>query len=487
MDEYDMRSDDCPENPARRAFLSTSSLGIGAIALAQLLGTAGVAQPSRSVNRGVLATGQYPARASRVIYLHMYGAVSHVDTFDYCPKLEEMHGQQIPASVMGEKRVSTMVLGQTAFQLVRNLAAFEQRGQSGAWVSDFFPHIAGIADDLCFIKSMHTDHVNHNPAAQFMQSGFQLAGRPSFGSWIDYGLGTDNNNLPSFIVMNNMGPGQGQNIDSAIFGSGFLPSHHQGVQFLRGSTPVYYVDQPTGLTLPEQKQDIEAINSLAMAQYEQSGDAEILSKISQYEMAFRMQTSVPEAVDISDEPEHILEMYGPDVHNPGSFARQCLLARRLAERNVKFIQLFYNGWDFHFTIAASQPVMAKTADQPIAALVKDLKQRGLLEDTLVVFASEFGRTPYSQGDINSAMFGRDHHPYAFTSWLAGAGVKAGYSHGETDEFGYNIVKDPVHVHDFNATIMRILGIDHERLTYRFQGRDFRLTDVHGKVVAQVLA
>ncbi len=474
-------------NLARRTFLAKGSLGIGGLALAQLLGTPGRAAELSQRGTGILGSTHFPARAKRVIYLHMYGAISHVDTFDYRPKLEEMHGQQIPASVMGEGRVSTMVLGQTAFPLVRNLAKFERRGKSGAWVSDFFPHLGGVADDLCFIKSMHTDHVNHNPAAQFIQSGFQLAGRPSFGAWVNYGLGTDNKNLPSFIVMNNMGPGQGQNIDSAIFGSGFLPSHYQGVQFLKGSTPVYYVDQPNGVTRAEQGHDIETIDALALAQYEQSADSEVLSKISTYEMAYRMQSSVPEAVDISDEPEHVLEMYGPEVRDPNSFARQCLLARRLAERDVKFTQLFYNGWDFHFAIEKSQPIMAKTADQPIAALIKDLKQRGLLDDTLVVFASEFGRTPFSQGDISSPLFGRDHHPYAFTTWLAGAGVKAGYSHGETDDFGYNVVKDPVHVHDFNATLMYLLGIDHERLTFRFQGRDFRLTDVHGKVVKEVLA
>ncbi len=480
-------SNDLSMRIGRRNFLSRSAFGIGGLALAQLLGPTVRAESAPQVNLGVLPAPHFAPRARRIIYLHMYGANSHVDTFDYCPQLEKMHGQQIPASVMGEGRVSTMVLGQTAFPLVRNLAPFKQRGQSGAWVSDYFPHIAEIADELCFINSMHTDHVNHNPAAQFLQSGFQLAGRPSFGSWVNYGLGTDNNNLPSFIVMMNMGPGLGQNIDTAIFGSGFLPSHFQGVQFVRGDTPVYYVDQPTGLTLSEQKSDIGAINALAMAQYEQSADSEILSKIAQYEMAFRMQSSVPDAVDISKEPKNVLDMYGPSVNDPGSFARQCLLARRLAERDVKFVQLFYNGWDFHSGITALQPVMAKTADQAMAGLIMDLKQRGLLEDTLVVFSSEFGRTPFSQGDISSPGFGRDHHPYAFTSWMAGGGVKAGYTHGATDDFGYNVIKDPVHVHDFNATIMNLLGIDHERLTYRFQGRDFRLTDVHGKVVKEVLA
>ena len=471
-------------NMARRAFIKRGSLGVGSLALADLLGGSAA---SAQQDLGVLGAGHHAPKAKRVIYLHMFGAISHVDTFDYCPMLEQMHGQQIPASIMGEGRVSTMVQGQTQFPLVRNLAPFKQCGQSGAWVSDFWPYVGEISDEICFIKSMYTEHVNHNPAAQFLQTGFQLVGRPSFGSWVSYGLGSDNNNLPSFIVLNNMGPGQGQNMDSANFGSGFLPSHFQGVQFMKGEQPVHYIQAPEGLALQEQGEDIDAINALAMAQYAQSGDEEILSKISQYEMAYRMQTSVPEATSIDDEPDFILDMYGPEVHNPNSFARQCLMARRLAERDVKFTQLFYNGWDFHFGISAAQPVMAKTADQPIAALIMDLKQRGLLEDTLVVFTSEFGRTPYSQGDINNPIFGRDHHPYAFTSWLAGAGVKPGFSYGETDDFGYNVVKDPVHVHDFNATLMHLMGVDHEKLTFRFQGRDFRLTDVEGKVVHDILA
>lgn len=468
---------------ARRAFLQKGSFGLGAAALAELIG---ITTASGQQQAGTLVGTHHAPRAKRVIYLHMFGAISHVDTFNYCPELEKRHGEQIPASIMGDGRVSTMVQGQTQFPLVRNLAPFKQHGQSGAWISDFWPHVAGHADDLCIINSMVTDHVNHNPAAQFLQTGFQLAGRPSFGSWVSYGLGSDNNNLPAFIVLNNMGPGQGQNMDSANFGSGFLPSHFQGVQFMRGEQPVHYIHLPDGLSLQQQGEDIAAINSLAQAQYGESNDDEILSKVAQYEMAYRMQSSVPEATSIDDEPNYILELYGPEVHQPGSFARQCLLARRLAERNVKFVQLFYNGWDFHFGITANQPVMSKTADQPIAGLLTDLKQRGMLEDTLVVFTSEFGRTPYSQGDINNPIFGRDHHPYAFSSWLAGAGVKAGYTHGRTDDFGYHVVEDPVHVHDFNATLMHLLGIDHELLTFRFQGRDFRLTDVHGDLVRELL-
>jgi len=481
------RERDIIQSLARRAFLKKGSVGIGAAALAEMLVGETLAQSTFHQDLGILGATHHAPKAKRVIYLHMFGAISHVDTFDYCPMLEKMHGQQTPASIMGEGRLSTMVQGQTQFPLVRNLAPFKQRGESGAWVSDFWPHVGGVADELCIINSMVTEHVNHNPAAQFLQTGFQLVGRPSMGSWLSYGLGSDNHNLPSFIVLNNMGPGQGQNMDSANFGSGFLPSHFQGVQFMKGEKPVHYIDIPEGMNLQDQGEDIAAINALAMAQYQRSGDEEILSKISSYEMAYRMQSSVPEATSIEDEPVYVLDMYGPEVHNPNSFARQCLLARRLAERNVKFVQLFYNGWDFHFSISATQPAMSKTADQPIAGLIMDLKQRGLLEDTLVVFTSEFGRTPYSQGDINNPIFGRDHHPYAFSSWLAGAGVKAGTTYGKTDEFGYNVVENPVHVHDFNATLLHLMGIDHEKLTYFFQGRDFRLTDVHGEVIHSILA
>lgn len=477
---------------ARRAFLQQASYGLGGLALWHLLGletssAAGEANGTAHLGQGVLGAPHFPPSAKRVIYLHMYGAVSHVDSFDYCPELERMHGQQIPPSVMGEGRVSTMVKGQTRFPLVRNLRPFAQHGECGAWVSELFPFVAEIVDDLCFVKSMHTDQVNHNPAAQFFQSGFQLAGRPSIGAWLHYGLGTDNDNLPAYIVMNTMGPGMGQNIDSGIYGSGFLPSHFQGVQFMNGEEPVHHVGIPAGLSSAEQGEDIEAIIALARAQQDISNDPEISSRIQTYEMAYRMQSSVPEVTDISSEPSSVLDMYGPDVMGPG-FARNCLLARRLVERDVKFVQLFHNGWDAHFEIELSHPEMATTVDQPVAALVKDLKQRGLLEDTLVIFGSEFGRTPFSQGDINNpASYGRDHHPYAFTYWLAGGGVNAGYTHGASDDFGYNIVQDPVHVHDFNATLLRLLGIDHERLTFRFQGRDYRLTDVHGHVVEDILA
>jgi hypothetical protein len=411
--------------------------------------------------------------------------MSQADTFDYKPTLEKMHGQELPASVRNTQRLSTMSNGQSSFPIVGPIAKFAQRGQNGAWVSDLLPHFAGIADDLCFIKTVHTEHVNHDPAAKFLHTGFQLSGRPSIGAWANYGLGSDNTNLPAFIVMSS-GTNQGVPLDSNVWGSGFLPSHYQGVQFRADDSPVLYVKNPKGVEQHARREWLDALGKLAGMQHATSKDPEILSRMSQYEMAYRMQTSVPEVADISDEPESVLEMYGPDVKRPGTFARNCLIARRLAERGVKYQTLFGMGFDHHFAINTNLPLRCKDVDQGAAALVKDLKQHGLLDDTLVVFGSEFGRTSFAQG-LLKANYGRDHHGGCFTWWMAGAGVKAGYTHGETDEFAYNIVKDPVHIHDLNATILHLLGIDHTKLTYRFQGRDFRLTDVFGTVVKPVLA
>jgi hypothetical protein len=395
-----------------------------------------------------------------------------------------MHGEELPASVRNTQRLSTMSNGQSSFPIVGPIAKFQQRGQSGAWVSDLLPYIAGIADDLCFIKTVYTEHVNHDPAAKFLHTGFQLSGRPSVGAWVNYGLGSDNTNLPAFIVMSS-GVNQGVPLDSNVWGSGFLPSHYQGVQFRAEDSPVLYVNNPKGVEQRDRREWLDALTKLAATQHVTSQDPEILSRMSQYEMAYRMQTSVPEVADISNEPQHVLDMYGPDVHKPGTFARNCLIARRLAERGVKYQTLFGMGFDHHFAINTNLPLRCKDVDQGAAALVKDLKERGLLEDTLVIFGSEFGRTSFAQGQLKTN-FGRDHHGGCFTWWLAGGGVKAGYTHGETDDFSYNIAKDPVHIHDLNATILQILGVDHTKLTYRFQGRDFRLTDVHGNVVKQVL-
>jgi len=481
--------DCCSIDNARRNFLLKAGAGLGALSLVDLLrsGVSLAQTPApQVVDVGTMGTGHVPARAQRVIMLHMLGAISHVDTFDYKPTLERMNGQDLPQSVRDTQRLSTMSNGQSAFPIIGPLRPFRQHGQSGAWVSDFLPFTGAIADDLCFVKSVHTEHVNHDPASKFLHTGFQLAGRPSAGAWVSYALGSDNRDLPNFVVMNS-GISMGVPQDSAIWGSGFLPSHHQGVEFRAANDPVLYVSNPDGLERSDRREMLNSLAGLAKLQHETTNDPEILSRVSQYEMAYRMQESVPEVADISDEPDYVLDMYGPDVRTPGTFARNCLIARRLCERGVKYITLFGMGWDHHLAIKLAFPGMCKAIDQPAAALVTDLKQRGLLDDTLVMFGSEFGRTPFAQGDFNNPLVGRDHHGGCFTWWFAGGGVKPGYTHGETDEFSYNIVKDPVHIHDLNATLLHVLGIDHERLTFRFQGRDFRLTDVHGKVVEQILA
>src|SRR5438552_1102985 len=472
-------------NQSRRSFLLRAGVGLGTLSLAELLGGRNAWAARDPQNIGALGAPHFAPRAKRVIQLHMLGAISHVDTMDYKPMLEKMHGQEMPESVRSRGRLSTMSAGQSAFTVLGPLAKFKQRGQSGAWISDLLPYTAGIADDLCFIKTMYTEHVNHDPASKFLHTGFQLTGRPSAGAWVSYALGSDNQDLPNYIVMNS-GINQGVPQDAAIWGSGFLPSHHQGVMFRSGDEPVLYLSNPEGTEARDRRELLDALGKLAGVQQTLSNDPDILSRVSQYEMAYRMQASVPEIADISNEPQHVLDMYGPTVKQDATFGRNCLLARRLAERNVKFITLFHQGWDMHADIAKRLGPQCAEVDQPAAGLVKDLKQRGLLEDTLVVFGSEFGRTPFAQGALQPG-FGRDHHGGCFTWWMAGGGVKAGYSHGETDDFSYSVAKDPVHIHDFNATLLYILGIDHERLRFRYQGRDFKLTDVAGKVVKEVLA
>ncbi len=471
-------------DPSRRAFLGHAA-GLGGLALLDLLTSSG----ARAAEAGepALRTPHHRATAKRVIFLFMAGAPSQLECFDYKPKLFEMHGQETPSSIFGTQRLSTMVKGQSTFPLVAPILPLRQHGANGAWVSDGLPHIAATIDEFAMIRSMYTEQVNHDPAIKFIQSGFQLAGRPSMGSWVDYGLGTDNRDLPAFIVMTSNGKGPAQNINSEIWSSGFLASHHGGVVFRPGRDPVLYVGSPDGVSQPRRAAAVETINELARLQYARTGNVEINSKIAQYEMAFRMQSSVPEATDIGDEPEHVLDLYGPDVRTPGTFARNCLLARRLAERNVKFVQLYHNAWDHHATHPVFHPVSMREVDQATAGLVQDLKQRGLLEDTLVIWGAEFGRTCFAQGELTGTSWGRDHHPGCFTYLMAGGGVKGGYIHGETDDFSYNVVKDPVHVHDLQATVMHLLGVDHERLTFRYQGRDFRLTDVHGNVVQALLA
>ncbi len=428
----------------------------------------------------------YVPKAKRVIYLFQSGAPSQLDLFDHKPLLNKMNGQELPESVFGGQRLTGMTAGQSAFPLAGSHFKFGQKGASGAWVSELMPHIGALADDLCFIKSMHTEAINHDPAVTFIQTGSQLPGRPSIGSWLSYGLGSDNKNLPGFVVLITKDK-YGQPLYSRSWGNGFLPSQHQGVQFRSGKNPVLYLDNPPGVTKELREEQLETLSKMQRDKYADIGDPEILSRISQYEMAFKMQTSVPEVMDLSEEPDYIFDMYGEEARIPGSFASNCLLARRLIEKDVRFVQLYHQGWDHHGDLPKNIKIQCKETDQPSAALIKDLKQRGLLEDTLVIWGGEFGRTNYSQGQLTETNYARDHHPACFTIFMAGAGIKKGMTYGKTDEFGYNIIENPVHVHDFQATLMHLLGIDHEKFTFKFQGRRYRLTDVHGKVIQDILS
>jgi hypothetical protein len=471
----------------RREFFGRSAAGLGTAALASLLTRDGLAAERSG---GLPELPHFTPKARRVIYLFQNGGPTHVDLFDYKPKLIEMHGQPVPQEYIGDKRFSTMTGNTTGKVMLAPVEPFRQRGKSGAWVSDFLPYTAGIADDLCFIHSLHTEQVNHAPAIQFLLSGGEQPGRPTAGAWLSYGLGSDNDTLPSFCVMTSVSKGTscGQIFYDFYWGSGFLPSRFQGVKFRGSSDPVLYLNNPDGVSpLMRRKwlDDIARLNELKLADY---GDPEISTRIAQYEMAYKMQSSVPELTDFSDETEATLALYGPQVKEPGTFAYNCLMARRLAERGVGFVQLMHAGWDQHGSVTTELYTQCKDTDQASAGLIQDLKQRGLLEDTLVIWGGEFGRTPFLQGNINDRpKWGRDHHPYAFSLWMAGGGVKAGMQYGESDDLGINVANNGVHVHDFQATLMHLLGIDHERLTYRFQGRDFRLTDVHGHVVEAVLA
>ncbi|MBD3628091.1 DUF1501 domain-containing protein [Cyclobacterium sp.] len=473
----------------RRQFLTKTSLGLGSLALSSLLNPGNLmAKMSPGSNgSGVLHNLHFVPKAKRVIYLFQSGGPSQMELFDYKPLLNERFGQELPESIRAGQRLTGMTSSQNSFPLAGSVFDFAQHGKSGAWVSELMPHTAKIVDELCFIKSMHTEAINHDPAITFFQSGSQLSGRPSIGSWISYGLGSDNKNLPDFCVLLSRGKQGGQPLYAKLWGSGFLPSLHQGVQFRSGKDPVLYLNNPEGLKNVSRRRMLDALKELHEEQFEKVMDPEINSRIAQYEMAYRMQASVPETMDISKEPDYIYDMYGPDSRKSGTFAANCLLARRLAEKDVKFIQLYHQGWDQHGNLPRDIKVMSKSVDQAGAALVMDLKQRGLLDDTLVIWGGEFGRTNYSQGRLTADNYGRDHHPRCFTMWMAGAGVKKGYTHGETCEFGYNIVKDPVHVHDFQATLLYLMGVDHEKLTFKHQGRRFRLTDVSGHVVKDILS
>lgn len=468
---------------SRRDFLTKTSLGLGVASLTGLLGTGAMAGngPGNQVN----SFTQHHPTAKRIIYLFQSGAPSQIDLFDHKPLLQKMHGEELPESVRLGQRLTGMTAGQSSFPLVGSPFQFGQHGESGAWVSELMPYTAEIVDDLCFVKSMFTEAINHDPAVSFIQTGSQFPGRPSMGAWLSYGLGSDNENLPSFVVLVTKDK-NGQPLYARSWGSGFLPSEYQGVQFRSGKNPVLYLDNPPGVLPDLRRTQLDHLNELQKHLHHEVEDAEIKGRIAQYEMAFRMQTSVPEIMDTSGEPDHIYEMYGADSRKPGTYAANCLLARRLAERGVKFIQLYHQGWDQHGNLPSAIKVQCKETDQASAALIKDLKQRGLLEDTLVIWGGEFGRTNYSQGRLTNDNFGRDHHPRCFSLWMAGGGVKSGVTYGETDEFGYHVTSDPVHIHDYQATVLHMLGIDHEELTYKYQGRRFRLTDVHGNVVKGLL-
>ncbi len=475
----------------RRQFFGRSATGIGTAALASLLTRDGLGAPQPGGAFGGLGTlPHFAPKAKRVIYLFMNGAPTHTDLFDYKPLQKQMHGQPVPQEYVAGKRFSTMTGNPKGKLMLGPIEPFKQHGQSGAWASNFVPHMAKAADDICFIKSMNTTQVNHAPAVSFFLSGGEIPGRPTMGAWLSYGLGSDNDSLPSFVAMTSVSKGTtcGQIFYDYYWGSGFLPTRFQGVKFRGGGAPVLYLKNPGGITGRERRGMLDDLEKLNRMRYQEFGDPEILTRIAQYEMAYRMQTSVPELTDTSGEPKNVLDLYGPQVKERGSFAYNCLMARRLIERGTRFVQVMHAGWDQHNSMTTELYTQCKDTDQPSAGLLADLKQRGLLDDTLVVWGGEFGRTPFLQGDIkNRPRWGRDHHPYAFTIWMAGGGVKPGITYGASDALGVNVAENSMHVHDFQATLMHLLGIDHERFTFKFQGRRYRLTDVHGEVVKDILA
>jgi hypothetical protein len=472
-------------NLNRRKFLSKLSLGLGSVALGSLL----IPDLFSGTDSGadfIPGMPNFAPKAKRVIYLFQNGAPSQLESFDYKPKLREMLGQELPPSVRGNQILTGMTAKQSSFPLVGSFYDFKQYGQSGAWISDLFPYTAKIADDLCIIRSMHTEAINHDPALTFFQTGAQQGNRPSMGSWVSYGLGSENKNLPAFTVLLSKGKGDGQGVYSKLWSNGFLDSIHQGIQFSSSEDPVLYLKDPDGLSRDERRKMLDKLAELNDMSYKEFNDPEINTKVQQYEMAYRMQTEVPDIMDISKESDATIKMYGPDCMVPGTYAANCLLARKLSENGVRFVQLYHQGWDQHGNLPHDMAGQAKDVDQASAALVTDLKQRGLLDETLVIWGGEFGRTNYSQGKLEAHNYGRDHHPRCFSIWMAGGGIKPGMVYGETDDFGYNIVKNGVHVNDFHATVLNRLGIDHEKLTFKSQGRRYRLTDVAGKVVNGII-
>jgi hypothetical protein len=469
----------------RRHFITRFGLGVGGFALAELLARG--AEPAAKPNpfRGILDKPHHAPKAKRIISLFMAGGPSQLDLFDPKPLLNDRNGEDLPESVRMGQRVTGMTASQATFPLAGSIFKFAKHGECQAPVSDLLPWTAKLVDDVAFIKSVHTEHINHDPAITFCQTGHHLAGRPSFGSWLSYGLGSANENLPAFVVLVSKDRID-QPLYARLWGNGFLPSVHQGVQFRSGGAPVLYLDNPPGVSADGRKQMLDRLAELHAMQAEELGDPEIAARVAQYEMAFRMQASVPEVTDLGREPEKVLELYGPEVKTPGTFAANCLLARRLAERDVRFIQLYHPGWDHHGNLPKGIRRQCQDVDRACYALVTDLKRKGMLDDTLVVWGGEFGRTNYSQGKLTATDYGRDHHPRCFTVWMCGGGVKPGVTLGSTDDFGYNVAEDPVSVHDLQATFLHLLGIDHEKLTFKHQGRHYRLTDVHGEIVKPVL-
>ena len=473
------------ERVTRRTFLQRAAGGIGLAALGGLMG-----QPAKAT--GMVGLPDFPnfaPKAKRIIYLFQSGAPSQMDLFDPKPQMTARRGENLPASIRQGQRLTTMTSGQSTFPVAPSMFRFDQYGQSGAWFSELMPHMSGLADEWTMIRSLHTEAINHDPAITFMQTGSQLAGRPSIGSWMAYGLGSENADLPAYVVLTSFGSGRrdDQPLYDRLWSAGFLPAKHQGVKFRNAGDPVLYLSNPSGMDRAMRRETLDDLAAINQRHHEALGDPEIRTRIAQYEMAFRMQASVPDLTDLSKEPQSVLDAYGPDIKRPGSYAANCLLARRLAERDVRFIQLFHMGWDHHGGLPGAIRGQCRDTDQPTAALIRDLKMRGLLEDTLIVWGGEFGRTIYSQGGASATNYGRDHHPRCFTVLMAGAGVKRGLTFGATDDYCYNITENPVHVHDLNATIMHLMGVEHKKLIYRYQGRDFRLTDIHGNVVQSILS
>lgn len=467
---------------------SRRNLLLGSLGLASLLQSEFPTSEAAPASSGLTSLPHFPPRVKRVIYLFQSGGPAQMDLFDYKPQLKDRFGQEVPKSVYPDERKTTMSSAQASFPVAPSRFGFSRHGDSGTWISDLLPHTAACADDLCVIRSMHTDAINHDPAITFQQTGSIIPGRPSIGAWLGYGLGSENEDLPAFVAMSSKGSAkQGQPLYNRLWGSGFLPAEHQGVKFRNQGDPVLDINDPGGVSREVRRSMLDSLAAMNRLKHQRTGDPEIETRIAQYELAYRMQMSVPELLDFRDEPQHVLDAYGPDVHTTGKYASNCLIARRLAERGVRFIQLFHQGWDQHNNVPKQLPKQCKDTDRATAALLKDLKQRGLWDDTLIIWGGEFGRTIYSQGKLKPDNYGRDHHPSCFTMWLSGGAVRGGLNYGQTDDYSVNVAENPVSVHDLHATILHLLGIDHERFVYRFQGRDFRLTDVHGKVIQPLLA